>query len=188
MPGKNDPMSFSEMVAVGEQKKQNRLYREQTSEFSDQQISALVKRTARELKMMPAEKVSLRDIDRVKNVTSEYLRSCEVSSTLPTMSGLARSLGLTRQAIYYCIGHHSPAAAADWFQMCHDAFSDMLTEASLRGNVQPVVSIFVQKAMYGYNEKVEIVAQQQTSPLGSESEIEQADLERKLQDIVIDDI
>lgn len=185
MPAKNSPMPYTEMVAAGEQKKQNKLYRQETSEFSDQQISALVQRTAQEL-TGTSEKVSLTDTGRVKAVTVDYLMSCEATSTLPTMSGLARALGITRQAVYDCIGRHSPAATAEWFVRCHDAFSDMLTTASLRGTVQPVVSIFIQKAMYGFNEKVEVIAEQrQVGPLGPEAD--QVELERKLADIVIED-
>jgi len=63
----------------------------------------------------------------------------------------------------------------------------MLTQASLRGTVQPVVSIFIQKAMYGFNEKVEVIAEQrQISPLGPEAD--QAALEQRIADVVIDDL
>lgn len=184
MPAKNSPMPYTEMVAAGEQKKQNKLYRQETSEFSDQQISALVQRTAPEL-TGTSEKISLTDTGRVKAVTVDYLKSCEDTSTLPTIAGLARALGISRQAVYDCIGRHSPAATAEWFTRCHDAFSDMLTQASLRGTVQPVVSIFVQRAMYGLRESVEIVAKRDDGPLGPEAD--QLELERKLQDIVVDD-
>lgn len=183
---KNIPMSYDEMVADGVSKKANKLYRQETAEFSDRQISAIVERAAAELETTESKNVSLDDIKAVRAVTRNYLESCVETSTVPSISGLCRALGCSRTAYYNIVNAGRPKETAEFFEMAHDSFSDILAQASLRGAVQPVVAIFLEKALFGYNERVEIVtAQKQCGPLGDAPDM--ARLEEKLKDVVVED-
>lgn len=167
--GKNVPaQTFSEMVAEGEAKRKgSKLYKAEAAAFVDEQLAALVAKTAGELvEAATAEPVSLMDTETVKARTVLYLKSCEASSSFPSVAGLARSMGLSRQALYDCIQRNSPQDTAAWLELCRDAFSDLLSEAALRNNCNNITAIFLQKALYGLKESVEIIAKRDDGPLG----------------------
>lgn len=168
--GKNLPaQSFTEMVEDGEQqRKTSKLYRAASAEFVNEQLSALLQKTTGELaEAATAEPVSLQDTEEVKRRTVLYLRACEKASCFPSVSGLARSMGLSRQAIYDTIWRKSPPATAAWLEICRDTFSDILAESALRNNCNSIVSIFLQKAVYGLRESVEVIAKTDPDPLGT---------------------
>lgn len=176
--GKTPAQTFTEMVEAGrEQKKTSKLYKAESAEFVDDRLTTLISKTTAELAdAATAEPVGLRDIEEVKRRTVLYLKSCEATATFPSVSGLARSMGLTRRAIYHCIEHKSPAPAAEWLELVRDTFSDILSESALRNNCNSITAIFLQKALYGLRETVELVATQQ--PIyGEQKSIEQIELE-----------
>lgn len=150
-------------------------------------MSALIAKTTQELaEAATAGPISLTDTAEVKRRTIIYLRACEESSSFPSVNGLARSLGLSRQALYDTISRKSPAKTAEWLELCRDSFSDILAEASLRNNCNSITAIFLQKAVYGLRESVEIVASKPENPLGPE--IDPEELRRRIEDnIVIED-
>lgn len=167
--GKNTPaQTFTEMVEAGtERRKNSNLYKAQSAEFVDGELSALIAKTAEELTTAAtAEPVSLSDTQEVKRRTVLYLRACEESSSFPSIAGLARSMGLSRQSLYDCTWRNSPPETARWLELCRDSFSDILAEAGLRNNCNGVVSIFLQKALYGLRETVELVAKRDDGALG----------------------
>ena len=67
-------------------------------------------------------------------------------------------MGLSRQAVYDCMWRKSPPETAAWLELCRDTFSDILSESALKNNCNSIVSIFLQKAVYGLRESVEVVA------------------------------
>ncbi len=161
MPAKRPPQTFPQMVEAEQERKTNRLYKAESSLFVDGQITDLVTQTADELEAAGnMEPISLTDVDKVKDVTARYIRACAEASTLPSISGLARSLGLSRQAVYDVLARNSPKETARWFALCRDAFAEMLETSSLRNNINTITSIFLLKAGYGYQEKNEIVVTQ----------------------------
>lgn len=167
--GKNNPaQTFNEMVEAGtERRKNSSLYKIQSAAFVDEQLAALVAKTAGELvEAATTEPVSLTDTETVKARTVLYLKACETSSSFPSVAGLARSMGLSRQALYDCIQRNSPSDTAAWLELCRDAFSDLLSEAALRNNCNNITAIFLQKALYGLRETVEVVAKRDDGPLG----------------------
>ena len=186
--GSNTPaLTFPEMVEAGaEQKRQSKLYRAESAEFVDERLSALVGKTAAELATAAeAKPVSLTDTEMVKKRTILYLKACEMSSSFPSVAGLARSMGLSRQALYDCLWRRSPPKTAEWLELCRDSFSDILAEASLRNDCNGVVSIFLQKALYNLRETVEIVAKTE-EPLGTVPD--QKSLEDRIMgSVVVDD-
>lgn len=178
--GNNTPaQTFQEMLETGaEQKKQSKLYKVEASQFVDERLSALIAKTADELTTAAtAEPVTLTDTEEVKRRTVYYLKACEAASSFPSIAGLARSMGLSRQAVYDCIWRCSPQRTAEWLELCRDSFSDILAEASLRNDCNNITAIFLQKALYGLRETVEIVAKTD-SPLGNTPD--QAALEARI--------
>lgn len=175
------------MVESGnERKKNSSLYKVASTEFVNGELSDLVSRTAQELaNVATTGPVSLTDTAEIKKRTILYMRACEEASSIPSITGLARSMGLTRQSLYDCIWRKSPKKTAEWLELCRDAFSDVLAEASLRNNCNGVVSIFLQKAAYGLRESVEIVAKQDVSPLGET--IDPEELRKRIEANIVDD-
>ena len=176
------------MVEAGTEKRKNsNLYKIQAAAFTDERLAALVAKTTAELvDAATTEAISLKDTEEVKARSVLYLRACEASSSFPSIAGLARSMGLSRQALYDCIQRNSPPDTAAWLELCRDAFSDLLSEAALRNNCNNITAIFLQKALYGLRESVEIVARQDSGPLGPL--VDKAELERRiLGSVVIDD-
>lgn len=175
------------MEAGAERRKNSSLYKAQSSEFVDGELSALIAKTTQELaEAATAGPISLTDTAEVKRRTLYYLRACEESSSFPSVNGLARSLGLSRQSLYDTISRRSPVKTAEWLELCRDSFSDILAEAALRNNCNSITAIFLQKAVYGLRESVEIVAKQDVSPLGET--IDPEELRRRIEEnIVIDE-
>lgn len=158
MAGKNLPQTGPEMFEAELSRKGNRMYKQESAEFVDGQLTALVDDMADQLeKASSMEPVALTDTERVKSITMKYLRACSTASTLPSMTGLSRSLGMTRQALYDCIARHSPRATAEWLTLCREGFAELLETGSLRNSTNPVVSIFLLKASYGYRESAEFI-------------------------------
>jgi DNA-binding phage protein len=164
-----EAQTYPEMVeSERERKSTSKLYKAQSAQFTGEQLSKLIHKTTAELvDAVDAEPVSLKDTMEVKRRSVVYLRACEAASSFPSMMGLARSLGVSRQALYDTIWRKSPPETAAWLTMCRDAFSDVLAESSLKNNCNSVVSIFLQKALYEMRESVEIVAKAEM-PLGTE--------------------
>lgn len=177
--GKHNALTFPEMVGDGlEKRKTSKLYRAESAEFNDGRISALAAKTGAELAAVAtAKRLSLTETDEIKARTLAYVKACEEAAVLPSISGLARSFGMTRRALQICIETHSPAATAEWLEVAKDAFSDVLAEASLRNSCNNITSIFILKAIYGFRESVELVATQQPSVFGDQKSIEQIELE-----------
>ena len=186
--GRNLPaQSMDEMIESSRQQRQSsKLYKAQSAEFSEMRISELISRTAAQLAdAATKEPVSLTDTDEVKRRTILYLKACEAAACFPSINGLALSMGLTRQALYDVIWRHNPAATADWLELCRDSFSDILADASLKNNCNNITAIFLQKALYGLRETVEIVAKTE-NPIGDE--ISQDVLTERIMGSVVDDM
>ena len=186
--GKNLPaQSMPEMVEAARQTRQSsKLYKAQSAEFSEKRIAELISKTTKELgEVAKTEPVSLSDTSKVQERTLLYLRACQDAAALPSMAGLARSMGLRRRSLYHCIETNSPAATAHWLEVCRDAFSDVLSDTALRNDCNSIVAIFLQKAQFGLRETVEIVAKTD-NPIGDE--ISQDVLTERTMGSVVDDL
>ena len=188
--GKNLPaQNFTEMVEDGEQqRKTSKLYKAESAAFVDEKLSDLLKRTTAELvEAANMEPVSLQDTATVKARTVLYLRACEAASCFPSFAGLARSMGLSRQALYDCIWRKSPPATAAWLEVCRDTFSDILAESALRNNCNSIVSIFLQKAIYGLKETSTIELTQPATNGLLDPVTDPEERRRRIMEAVIDD-
>lgn len=171
--GNNKPaLTYSEMVEVEQDKKGSRIYKIESGEYVDAQISNRVARIGGEfIKSATAEPVSLRDLSDIQRRTMAYLLACQEASSFPSLQGLARALGLSRQCIYDCLQRESPAETARWFGMFRDCCSDILAESSLRNDCNGIVGIFIQKSQYQWREALEIVTAP-TMPMGEDMSAE----------------
>ncbi len=181
----NEPQTFNEMMEYGENKKNaSKLYKAENAEFIDGQLYDLINNISNELVGAGArDKISLSDTKAVKNQSLLYLCSCSRKAILPSMAGLAKALGTTRQALYSHISRRSPAETATWLEQCKDCFADALSVASLRGCCNPVLGIFLLKAQFSMRETstLEVTTVKPIDPLGPL--ISQENLEAALADL-----
>lgn len=187
MPGKLLPQTPLEMMESEQARRAgSKLYKQASAEFVDQQITDMVTETAQELeRAAKAEPVSLTDTDRVIEITLDYVRACAQASTVPSIVGLSRSLGMTRAAIYDVITRGSQKATARWLEIVKDSFSEMLGNSALRNGTNTITSIFLLKALYDYRESNEIIVKsEQGQTLTDEDRAEMArQLAERYQDL-----
>ena len=160
------PQTVPEMIEAQTiaKREKSRIYKVESAEFQKTELAALINKTAAELvDAVKNEKICISNTEAIQRQTVLYLKSCEESGTFPSMNGLARALGYSRRALYWEIDHRSTPATADWLEVCRDAFSDVLTESALKNNCNSIVSIFINKAVYGLRESVELIATPNTS-------------------------
>ena len=98
------------------------------------------------------KKISLSDVDMVKVITKKYIDSCSRTGLIPSITGLARSLGYNRRSLYKYISEHPRDESSQFLQMAADAFAEMLSNSSLQGGNHPIVGIFLLKCLYGYRD------------------------------------
>ncbi len=115
-------------------------------------MSSIVADIGVELREADANKVDLSNTQAVKLQTERYVNSCSEKGIVPSKMGLARSLGITRQGLdFYCKSHpQSPSAL--FLEITFDAFSEILSLASLSGSVNPVYAIFIAKALFSWRD------------------------------------
>ena len=128
----------------------SRLYDKETS--NSEKVAVTVGAITDQLIKAPAQKISLGDAETVKTITASYLRSCARTGIIPSKIGLSRSMGCTRAALDKYIFAHPESDTARFLTMAFDAFAEMLSVNSLSGSVHPIVSIFLQKALYGFRD------------------------------------
>ena len=123
---------------------------------NSEKISAIVGNIADDLSKMP-QMIEFANTELVKSVVVRYIKSCERAGVVPMISGLARACGCDRSTFSKYIQRHPGHPTAIYLKMVTEAFSETITQASLAGAVQPIVSIFTQKTDYGKRENEPIV-------------------------------
>lgn len=180
---KKAPLSRAELLETGLERRNNsKLYERESSGAISEIVSCVASSLTTE-----KNHVSLNDTPRIKNILQDYLQACIDTATVPSVAGFCRALGISRTAFYSCLNSKSPVETSELFQCVHDSFADILLQCSLRGAIQPVVSIFVAKALFGLRDSSELVIEQKTpnNPLGPEVDLKR--LEDLVENIVIDD-
>ena len=149
----NAIMTHDEMVAMNKERKLSRLYTK--SEEAGECIQTLIQNATTEIVNM-SDKISLADTATVKRVTEQYLCACEEVNCLPSKMGLARSFGVSRQAIDSFMARNPEHETTEFLQIVFDTFSEVLSNAALNNSVNMVYTIFVQKAIFGLKEAIQI--------------------------------
>ena len=163
----------------------SKVYKAKSLEISDARISALVAKCAIELSQSANnDPVALNDTDIVKSRTIAYISACAEASCFPSVNGWARSMGMSRSAIYDFRNRNPEHETSRWIDLTLDAFSEVLSESALRNNCNSIVAIFIQKAQYGMREQVELIKPVINNSLGL---LQSADeIREKYKDLVDD--
>ena len=147
-------MTFSEMEEVAESKKGGHLYRQDSAEFVDGEISALVAMQTSELAEATDKLtcISLSDTAAVKSKAAAFMRVCEEHSIIPTMTAFCHALGYSSEGVRrYRIAH--PAHPTSVFlELFGEICAGIVDQAAMRGLINNVYSIFFQKAKAGYRD------------------------------------
>lgn len=169
MSVKNNPEDFGAMLESNEERKRGRLYRIESQQYASTRISDLVHASLEDLAALAdgKQKISLGDTTALKERTVVYMKGCEMSGILPSVAGLCRSLGCSRAGFYDYLNRNPESPSGQWMALFQDVCSDLLATSALRGDVQPIVSIFLEKAQYGMKESLEIVSRTDNGPLGA---------------------
>lgn len=164
--GKHNAQSFEEMTeAMSESrekglstKRKTSVYKVESGEYQEEKLRELIAANIPQLvEVASREKVSLEDIDTVKARTIVYLRACEETGTFPSSIGLARSLGYSDRALRNWRNYKSDTETARWLEMFNDMCADILNQSALKNNANSIFAMFIDKAMYGFVEKSELV-------------------------------
>lgn len=145
-------------------------------------VSMIVSSIAEQISYV-GEPIEFNDTEKVRDTVIRYLESCDRIHALPSKIGLARACGCDRSAFDKFVRRNPNHKTAIFLQIVTDAFSEALTQASLNGSVQPIVAIFLQKALYGMREN-EQIATPVESPLGEITDTET--LMKKYEELTVD--
>lgn len=153
----NYPMTFEQMVESNEARKPKKSDRRAILEANKTEISMLVGDLAKRLENQEETKtkVNLRDTERVKRISLEYIRSCQYTGTLPTMAGVSLALGCFSESLKVFILRNPGHETSQWFRVLKSHFADILNQAALAGDVAPIPAIFTLKASYNWNDQPE---------------------------------
>lgn len=159
--------SAEEMAAQMVEAKQNsRLYgsRQQYNELSAQLkhealISAIDQQQQLLAKARERGKVDLNNLDELQAAVNEYLESCKQAGVIPSMMGLAPSLGYSRQNIYLYISKHATESAR-FLDTLRTSWAAIVQQLGLSRVASEPVAIFVLKnSGQGMVDKLDITAQ-----------------------------
>lgn len=157
---KNEPQDFETMLSAAESRKPTKIYREESGQYADAQISRLVSLSTEELARIcdGIGTVSLTDTAAVQTKAIEYLRVCTEAATLPSIGGFCRCLGYSLEGMRQFRIRHPEHPTTQFIELFRDLCSDVLTDAALRNLTNSVYSIFIQKARNGLEDKLTVEA------------------------------
>lgn len=164
--GKKEAQSMGEMIADMTEAKEKGLtatkgksvYKVESGEYQEAKLRDLISMNIKELaEVATKERVSLDDVDEVKQRTVYYMRACEESGTFPTSLGLARSLDYSDRALRHWRSKQPHSKTAQWLEMVNDMCADILSQSALKNNANNIMAIFLNKALYELRESSELV-------------------------------
>ena len=102
------------------------------------------------------DKVDFSNLAQVQERTFLYLEACRNAAVFPSVLGLAtHGFGISRQALnQYLLSHNN--ATTDFIELTKDVIADLLSNASLYGNANPISVIFQLKNSHAFADRVEI--------------------------------
>ena len=148
--------------ALATDKKRNgyskRLYKAESDAYKGDVLQGdIMERVALLQQAQKRSKVNWNDINDVRQRTYNYLSACADASAFPSVMGLAvYGYGITRQALNQYLLAHPNTPATDFINQAKDIMADILTNASLNNNANPVQVIFQLKNHFGHSDRVEI--------------------------------
>lgn len=102
-------------------------------------------------------RIDLRDASAVETEISEYLQDCEKYGQIPTVLGLAVSMGFSRNNIYMFLINHPDTESAMLLDAFRSASASIIAQASLSRTTDNATSIFLLKnSGQGLSDKTEL--------------------------------
>lgn len=154
---KNYPMTTEQMIASNEALKPKRKSSRELMESHKDQISALIGNLADQLEEAEKirKKIRLSDTETIKDISLRYIRSCQITGTMPTMTGLSLALGVAPDSLTNFIRTNKETESGKWFLELKCRFGEILGQSALDGSVAPIPAIFTLKANYGWRDDPE---------------------------------
>ena len=111
-------------------------------------------------------KIDLHDSEAVRERLGEYFQIYAEADLKPTVAGMACALGVNRQRLWEiktgaAVGgvgkQHLPEATLDLIKKAYEILEMSMENYASSGKVNPVISIFMMKNHFGYQDKTEYV-------------------------------
>lgn len=111
-------------------------------------------------------KIDLYDSEAVRQRLGEYFQIYAEADLKPTVAGMASALGVNRQRLWEiktgaAIGGHGkqhlPPETLDLIKKAYEILEMSMENYASSGKVNPVISIFMMKNHFGYQDKTEYV-------------------------------
>ena len=175
--GHSEAQSVEEMLVEAEKAKRDGLtvrkgqsvYKEKSGEYQEEKLKQLIScNISGVAEFATKERVALEDLEEVQKRTIVYLKVCEESGTFPSSLGLARSLGYSDRALRHWRNKRAETPTAQWLEMFNELCADILSQSALKNNSNPLVSIFLNKSLYGFIEAEKLIVTTQHYELGEE--------------------
>jgi len=155
--------SVEDMAAQMKEKKakrspKSRLYNEVSSELKAQALDASIRQQQDLLKRANTNnRVDLSNFEEVRKSCEDYIESCRIAGLIPSVTGLAPSMGYSRQALTAYIAHNT-TPTAQYLDAVRSAMAAITEQAGLTRAASEAVSIFVLKNSAGMVDKLDITA------------------------------
>lgn len=134
-----------------------RLYKQESDGHKSEQLQMDIANKREVLRtVVKREKVDFSNLQMVQDRAFAYMEACEKAGVFPSVMGLAtHAFGVSRQALnQYLLTHNNETT--DFIALVKDTFADILTNASLYNNANPVMTIFQLKNSHSFVDKLEI--------------------------------
>jgi len=164
--GHSEAQTIDEMLADMNEAKENGLsvrkgqsiYKKESGEYQEEKLRNLIASSLSDIAdFATKERVALEDIKEVQARTIIYLRACEESGTFPSSLGLARSLGYSDRALRHWRSKQANTPTAQWLEVFNELCADILSQSALKNNANTIMSIFLNKALYEFSDKSELI-------------------------------
>lgn len=113
------------------------------------------------------------DLGEIKRRTMEYIAYCQEHSTLPTITGLATRLGITRFVLNEWLRDSNYPETQNYLRVAKNVFADMLEQGALSGSVDKIFSMFLLKSTHDYQEVNKLILEPSNNQYGEELTDEQ---------------
>lgn len=151
--------SMAEALTANKEKDghKGKIYKEIADQHKSEQISLSITSKNNALKQaINAPRVDLSDTQEVQKRIFMYLEACSLSSSFPSVMGLAAALGCSRQNLNRWLLSHANHTTTDFINIVKDLIADVLTDAALRNNAAQIMAIFQLKNLHGFADRVEV--------------------------------
>ena len=161
----------------------SKIYKAAADQHKGEELSADLENRIEALKTSTQRgPVDWNDVEQVKMRVFDYLTACATAQTYPSIMCLSvHGFGVSRQSLCKFLSKYPDTPSARFISMVKDEIADLLTNAALYRNADPVSVIFQLKNHFEHSDRLQIEPVQQESPLGSE--VDAAELAERYGDL-----